>query len=655
MYTVDARKIMNKPINELWMRLRGKFKMKFDNGVVIDTDWKQVIYSRYFWELHLKYGIQITERHHVASVIKNNTIRNDSHLKLLANITWDIYDAVRGTNTDTYALFDDLARSTYHLSCVLYNEITTKCEEYISSVDLSDFVQMAAHQEILSEKAKYSKETITSDDINHLYKHSITTFNTNPDFAQNKLKLGVEIGAISESQLMQCVVMRGKVFDIDTHHFKFPIMESFTEGITDLNSSMMESRSAAISLFNTHDDLQNSEYMNRRHQLLTMVLQNLHHGDCGSQNYLDVFILDKKYLSKVAGKYYLMNDGNLGIVTPYDTSLIGQTIKVRSLVAGCQHPDPYGCCSTCVGENSLTIPKGAGLGHSMVVITNEKISQLILSTKHYLASAVAAEMELASDMVGYLKLKSGCYYLDPAIKNKKPILSIEQGYILGLSDITSAADVNKLSFKRVSNIPKIKLILSGDGYSDTIPFLLQQKNSTPSISYEMMEYLKDMSNWVHSDKDTVDIDMSKWNYDNRVFLLPIKSTSMSDYRKDIQTMFESTSKELEVRRNTINPNDFLIEFFELVNDELDISLSVIDVVTYCSMIIDPDTHNYGLPKVNTGCSLGGLRDTIANRSAAAFMAFQGHQAYFGDPTKYLYPSKVSHPFDAIIMPEICNI
>ena len=130
---------------------------------------------------------------------------------------------------------------------------------------------------------------------------------------------------------------------------------------------------------------------------------------------------------------------------------------------------------------------------------------------------------------------------------------------------------------------------------------------------------------------------------------------MSDYRKGIQAMYESNSKELDVRRNTTSPNEFLLEFFDKIIEKLDISLPIIDVVTYCSMIVDHEKNDYSLPKVHTGSSLSGLRDILSSRSASAQLAFQGHESYFTDTNTYLYPSNVSHPFDAMVMPEICNI
>jgi hypothetical protein len=659
MYTLDVSKIAATPVATLWDKLKGKFKVKFADGVVLETNAKQVIYSWYCWQINLRYNLPISSDHHVTSVIKNDVIRNNTHLLLLAKIAWSIYDdyAARGINDQESInnLFDGLSRAIYTTSSILYNELSTRCEEYVSGVDFADFAKMASDPDIRAKKAEYAKDTITSEDITGLYKYAMNIYNTKPEFKDNRLKLGIEIGSLSESQLMQCVVMRGKVFDISTLHFKDSIMESFTEGIVDLQSSMMESRSASISLFNTQDDLQNSEYMNRRHQLLTMVLQNLHIGDCGSTNHLKIYVTDKKYLDLVAGKYHIKDDGSVEVIRPQYTHLIGKTLKVRSVTAGCRHTDHYGVCSTCVGESSLTLPKGGGLGHSMVVITNEKISQLILSTKHYLASAVAAELLLSSDQVGYFKLDNSCYYLDTNIRSLKPVISIEHSNIWGLTDIHEATNVQSLNIKHVSKVPSIKMVLTTPEYSETIPFSLAQNNAVPCLSYEMLEYMRDTSNWVISDKDTIDIDMSKWDYKNRLFILPVKSASMSDYRKGIQAMYESNSKELDVRRNTTSPNEFLLEFFDKIIEKLDISLPIIDVVTYCSMIVDHEKNDYSLPKVHTGSSLSGLRDILSSRSASAQLAFQGHESYFTDTNTYLYPSNVSHPFDAMVMPEICNI
>ena len=145
-------------------------------------------------------------------------------------------------------------------------------------------------------------------------------------------------------------------------------------------------------------------------QFIGMEVENLHFGDCGTDQYM-VFQVQANRpgyvmtdLELLQGMYYLNEETNhLEMITKASTHLYGKTIKLRTIM-GCKHKDPKGVCSTCLGAISRNIPRYRNIGHYATVSLMEIISQLVLSTKHHVASAAASSLILSDYNKRYLKL-----------------------------------------------------------------------------------------------------------------------------------------------------------------------------------------------------------------------------------------------------------
>jgi len=68
------------------------------------------------------------------------------------------------------------------------------------------------------------------------------------------------------------------------------------------------------------------------------------------------------------------------------------------------------------------------------------------------------------------------------------------------------------------------------------------------------------------------------------------------------------------------------------------------------MIISAQDNDYGLPKPWTKNGLGIMKLSMANRSLAPAMAYEGHQSILISPSSYVDTNRPDHPFDAILMP-----
>jgi len=426
MLRIRARKLLEFTTAELWEKLAGEFLLVFDDGE-IKTNHMETLYSSYAWEFHRMFPkTKMLMKHHVRRVVGKGQIGSKTHLVLLGNACWSVHDAYKN---DLYPDRDKLAELVYQFTNTMYNDLSYRSEGWVVSIDILDFVGVITHPTV---HAVLEQVEPTRESVNDALKKISDTLDNEKDLENNPLVRVVKSSLVNRAQVLQCVGPRGVVTDVNSYEFTTLITRGFAQGFRLLHDLMIESRSAAKSLFFSKSPLEQAEYFSRRLQLLCQTVRNLHHGDCNSGKYLAVKIRPAQYYmnEKIAdcdldhweGKYYLDElSGELKAIKKSDDHLIGRTLKIRSVIAGCAHPDPYGVCSTCFGELAYSVPPKTNIGHMCATSMTQKSSQSVLSVKHSDSGGSSDDVILSPEQERYLKVphKSNSYYLSEALKNKK--------------------------------------------------------------------------------------------------------------------------------------------------------------------------------------------------------------------------------------------
>jgi hypothetical protein len=682
---IKAQKLLAFTPEQLWDTLEGDFVLLFGNEEV-KTNHREVIYSSYAWEFHRRYPKTPLKRtHHIASVTKGKELPSQAHLKLFNAVFWDVYDAYMQDYADPRILLDELQLLVYQVTNHMYNELSLRLEAYVTSLDIIDFVSITKHEPIAKAQAEAEElvAQIYTDDFDPnnkdryqaLVKNKIDEVNdliqseiaTSPILAHNPLAIAIRTGISRIGQALQCLGPRGFVQDVDSTIFPKPVMTGYIHGMRSLYASMIESRAAALSLMNTTKPLQDSEYFSRRQQLVCMNIRNLHMCDCGSQNYLLWNVRGERYdgatkinsdLETIAGKFYMDDEsGQLKIIQKSDAHLIGKTIRMRSVTAGCNHPDPNGVCYVCYGETGLALPIGSNLGHTACVTMTAILGQLILSTKHYLSSASVEGINMNSKPIERKFLTSesngNTFYLNEKLKGKKIKIYVNTEDAKGLPDLRLVQDVNQVNLERTSQFELVLISVDDGKYQEQTTLDVKVQHRAASLSSEMLAYLKVKGFEIVKDtRDTrYEFDMSEWDFSKPLFVLPMRQFNMSNHQGEIAKMLESTAEEMERRSKYVMPTNMLVEFHDLVNRRLNVNVSVLDTIIYSTMVVDTDEPNYDLPKPWTKSGLGVLRLLLSNRSLSAMLAYQGHRQTFTDASSFMVTNRLNHPFDVIFMPQ----
>ena len=102
--------------------------------------------------------------------------------------------------------------------------------------------------------------------------------------------------------------------------------------------------------------------------------------DCGSVNYYEKTINDKKDLEDMSGRWYLADNNHLVQTLPTDYDLVGKKLKFRS---PCTCASKNGICATCYGH-MYTQNKNINIGLNSSLKLSEKNYQNVMSSKHIL-------------------------------------------------------------------------------------------------------------------------------------------------------------------------------------------------------------------------------------------------------------------------------
>lgn len=653
---ISARVISELSIEQTWRSLAGPFIIVFDDGEELQTNHKEVIYSRYFWEFHVQYpGLPILSKHHIQSVLNGGRVGMSTHIKLLQNILWDCADFLASTH-NVEQMVDirfELAELAYNLSNQHYNDVVTHLEEYITSLNILDFHQVFKDQDIVDSylRAKPDEESIAD-----IYYTVDAVLKHKAELKSNALSKLYRSGLVSDKQVHQTIGPRGFLTDINNDRFGIPIMRGYYQGIRSQRDIQIETRSAAKALNASKGDLQDTEYFSRKLRTMDMCVERLYYTDCGTTRYLNWRVRGKREdapsdLEILEGKHYIDEDGTLKTVHRDDKFLLDKNIRIRSSLY-CGVDDPNGVCSVCYGLMSELIPSNSNIGHANCTHVTEKNAQGVLSTRHLDSSKTIKGASIDERTQRFVKLSTdGNKYLfadglKAASKANSLYLVFDIEAAPNLGDIYNVESVQALIESRMSELSEVTIRIGSDGEEIS----LNDGKRLPYLTYEFLEHIKNAGYSVDDEVGAYVFPLKGWKWSVPFASLPMRDHSISDHSRDIARVLESTVKEVVERDRLIDPASTLVELTMMMNRNARVNLAVVEVTLRGAMIRSAERYDYAMPKPWTESGLGVLRNTILYRSLAPFMAYEHHAEGVYSSESFGLTNRPSHPFDGILMP-----
>lgn len=659
-----ARDIWHAQEDAVWLLAEDNqaIELEFDDGEVIQTTPRITIYSYYLGEFHRHYPkTPLLSRHHLG----DRQVSKGTELDILGIARKDCRDAYGGEIDD-----ETLSELSYDAVNLLYNKLVTRLKSYVSTITILDFIEVVDHPEIkeANESAKPNRLS-----IDQTYDKVWSVLTREGELKENTVARMAKAGLVSKGQILQCVSSPGFKTDIDSNIFKRPILSGYTHGMRTLHDSMVESRSASKALVFSGDYVAESEYFSRELQLMSSIVTRLHPGDCGSTDYV-LFKVRSGDLRRIAGKYYILEDGSLGEIGENDRHLVGKIVQMRSPLK-CQHPDAYGVCETCYGALAQAIPHHTNLGHVAVTVTSEKISQNLLSTKHLDSSSTASDFDISEydrkfirtgDSISVQSSVDGAEIeSNTVIKlaerwQGKPIrLALAETQAKNLPDI-DYQDIDQLAPSNVTSLTEVNFIVKDGEFEEAVTVPVSMGNRHSWLTSEALAYIK-KKGWrltergPHSERGSYEIDLSDWDVNQPLFQLPFKNADMVQYLHTVRSFIRGTGgtgkkKTMKTVRDFTSPDRALIEFYNLISSKLFVNIAHLEIIVLSLMARDVQAGDHRLPRPISEGQISGYRQNMEMRSFGASMAYQTHHKRLTDVRSFTVTTRPDSPFDNLLMP-----
>lgn len=668
-HVLNARKICMAPPEQI-SELKGPFDLVFEDGQVISTNARETIYSYWLWGFHRMIpDLPLLPAHHVKNYIKpGGLLRHNSHVGICSDLENFAVRFLTEKQAMTLDMADKLAELCCRMANDLYNDMSVRTSRWVATSDHDLTMELMLNPELMSiiESAQ-----MTESGIGQMQRKVREWLEKSPAIADNPNVQAIRAGVVRALQVVQLYAPIGIFPDADSQSFlNCPITRGYGQGIRSLAELMVESCSAKVALLNTTKPLQTAEYANRRQQMVTMSLKRVHWGDCGSTAHLNVVVTRKQVdenenvvspdvLEAYEGAYFL--DEEIGRYRPLrcaDTHLYDKMIKVRSVVAGCNHPDPAGVCTTCVGSAVELLPKYSNLGHASCVSLNGVINQLIMSTKHYFGSIITESIRLNELTAKYLKLdnQSSIFTFKPkSPMGDEAVLYFNKADAVGLPMFYTSREITAQQFQpaQVGSFVHATLAHIQDEDVVTVPLEIGASSRKAEFSVEFMEHIRKVGYTSIDSSNAYSVDLSQWDQRKPIFTLPSKNYDMADHQAKLSKMLESSALHAERRFKTVDPGGLLQDFIRTAGTRLKVNFSVASVMVYSHMAVSVEKNNYDLPK-GSGGQVGVLKQVIRARSLAAYLAFENQADAIASPRSYLSEKRHDHPMDVFFYPEMCN-
>lgn len=644
MLRFHARELAAMPKEHLWAIPDEPLTIVYDDGEA-ESDQRAAIFSAYMWGFYAQLPqTPALKRHHLG----DQRMGADTHLKMINQVRWDAYDQYKGQLDN-----EELSRCALEQTNIYYNDMIENTEAHATTLSIFDIMEVMAHPDIMEANCAVNS---TDKSIVHAHRTIERVLKDPNELVSNILARSVRSGLVKLGQVLQCVGPRGSVTDIDSNIFPYPAQAGFAAGLYRLYDSWIESRTAAKSLMFTEKPLQDTEYFNRRVQLLAATIHSIYDGDCGTDEYL-LWQMAAGDLPAMAGQYYLKDDGTLDVV--YDSvecrkTLVGKTVRLRS-VLHCATPDSGYVCSTCYGELEKSIPYNTNIGHVAATSLCKQASQQVLSVKHLDSSASSSGLRLSDYEQRYVRLGSdpNLLFMTQRLEGKKVHLFINSEEAERLSEVRSSENVEILLPTHISALSQVTFkVDNGPGVKpDDDVVQVSNGSRMSSLSREMLIYLRNHS-WKLTDNGDIEIDLSKWDVDQPLFSTPRRQENMLDYMATIDKFMKAVKRGGKDKslKDFDTVDSALRGFYELVSSRLFVNIVHLQLLVKVCQIRSSRDNDFRVPLKGNKVEFGKFDFNIFNRSEGSAMAYQNHRQQWNSSSTYLVHKRPRHPLDSILLP-----
>lgn len=636
---------------------RGTVNAVFPNGANVTTTVSDVVLSMYLWRFYKHFNHTVNENHLVSKFFVDGQLAGSSITKCFSKLWEDLYfEKLLPERLDTFESHEYIFDTIQETIVDVHNELCFEIPSSLSGLDYFDIIELQNDPELLA-TIEHVKEDPSQLAISNCY-DKLDELLRSEKYTHNPIAKGYISGSMSAGQIRQALGSRGFTSEMTNSIFKYPVFRSFTQGLNDMYSMVIESRSAAKALEKSTSAIQDTEYLTRRMRLITSALEFVVDTDCKSGRYTEWFVKPEGHASVgpdfkgdlplMIGMWYLDPETNTEkLITSKDTHLINTTVKVRTILT-CGLDNQHNVCKRCYGTKTHSMFKQFNLGKFVSTLLMVIVNQAQLSAKHLLTSTAGSDIFYPESILKYIKVKDN--YLRFTIKSSKTIkqkLLIKEEDLFGLKNIISDLNkLEKLDTSRISSITAVKLLTERKGGVDISILPLAIKNRKPQFTKAFLHYVIKQG-YTLRDDGYYEIELSE-DYDTRLIMavLPNLEYSFTDFGRRLDSFFKGT---LSTPDDPIVDTEYAaFKLQTLICTKMDISISDACALAYAYSVVDGDNHS--LPRHTQG-KFKGENFLFERRSLGAMLGGDRIVQRMYHPNVMVPKNKLDSYYDVLLQPQ----
>lgn len=510
-------------LNKVYLNLQGHDFSLYVNSLIVHMIlWKPFLKFNHV-EINTKYVIDTSSMNNdiiaeYLDMVIDDFITEENQLELNDSVG-NIIEELRGISLD----FNSIIGNTINLYDKI--QLAKQCPEY------NDLIHTKLDEENMS---MVEIENEMKERTSRLYDILENNDNCFRDYIASH-------EGINKDQLCQFEVVIGPKPDIKGNVFPKIINSNFLVGglqsASDYFIDASGGRKASIINFS---QVKISGYLTRKLSLLCMnTVLDPQIDDCGSTNYMKVFIENKKILQRLNGRYAVNENNEEILIRTSNKELIGQTINLRSPITCCSHNGKI--CRKCYGELSK-INDNIHVGILGCEFLTEQQTQKMLSAKHLLKTN-SEEIKWQDEFLEFFNVSSNSIGLNPSLANHQ-----QYSIVFNEEDFNESGDSE---FSR--SINKFTILTKG-----TNPILIETEKEL-----YISEYMDELINFkgTKDDDGNITLGIKDINDEETIFFIEIENNELSKHLHAILNLIDQKD-----HLGLTTKDDVLQKFYELVNE-----------------------------------------------------------------------------------------
>ena len=536
----------------------------------------------------------------------------------------------------------------------LYVKVSVDAYSDIITLDISDIHEIYKDKDIRKAMDRVLTEH-DPDSISNVYKVIDDTIASK--LHENNLGLAYLGKAVKDKQVQHIVGARGFVQDLDGKIYKYPIPYGYLEGLKDIVSYLVESKTAAIALYHSTSSITDSEWFARESQTKAQSVNGLIFTDCKTTTNLLEILVTKDGLKDFMGCLYKENLSDRDYKLVEDDRIVGKTIHIRH-AGSCNLENHDEICLRCFGLMGMGIKSTTNIGAYCSVSITESKSQSMLGFKHLNNSAVPVTPVIENIAKKYLVYMKN----DACVRVKTQAIHARGGTILHIEIPTSSIPIldSVISLDRVDST-YLRLMSTVKGlvfsYIDKNGNVMKSEygdilkdGSELSFSPEFIKYILGEGGYTVIPNNCIRVSLEGWQKTTSAGVL-IPNMVAAGATQALET-FKNLIKKGQVGKEEtklLEINSALQRLYSYIGHGD--HLSLLAVVLYSTTI---DSKNpYKLARADETRVCNTFLKCFEYTSLSATIAYGYLTKYLRKPN-VLSPDREDHVLDVLITPEILN-